>query len=368
MGAGFEDEVVLRLNEDGTFDPYTTSLEEEKDSTTTNSDDKDDCPEDLHHLLGWGGSWRYQDYTLLLASARPKTLKNLFTKRDTVFRGIPEAIVTPTLEEPGESQIEESGGASTATEQDMDISLCIPQGQISVGKFMYGQKHPMFFDEPMLFKPSNRGFVKMNQLLGQLNAVQKQNPDETNQPEPKFHASDFYDKVFYLATAEHPVEERYIEEDKHCDPDRNPLWDVRALEVNFFANNTFEAVSTEKTLRGKFGICGPEGDQVWMQVSIFGAGRSVSGSVFSEGRFVGQQDKRGYVGNIQAYPNKEDETIFHVYGHYFDGQPDIDNLQQYPTAGTFVLHEVELFYDDQDDDEDDYSFNDPWGGEEDAFL
>jgi hypothetical protein len=63
-----------------------------------------------------------------------------------------------------------------------------------------------------------------------------------------------------------------------------PVYSIAVMEVMFFANNTFASVGglegSGVILRGKFDIIGKERDQLWMQVLLFGFGRSVSGSVY----------------------------------------------------------------------------------------
>ena len=66
MGVGYVEEVVVRLNDDGTFDPYLAPLEDEDKEVAT----------DLLHMLGRGGIWQYQDKDLLLASSSD----NLYSK------------------------------------------------------------------------------------------------------------------------------------------------------------------------------------------------------------------------------------------------------------------------------------------------
>jgi hypothetical protein len=51
-------------------------------------------------------------------------------------------------------------------------------------------------------------------------------------------------------------------------------------------------------LRGKWSIIGEERDQLWMTVYRFGFGRSVSGSTFSEGKYLSNQDEVSYWGTI----------------------------------------------------------------------
>merc|ERR1712071_173034 len=47
------------------------------------------------------------------------------------------------------------------------------------------------------------------------------------------------------------------------------------------------------------------GDQLWMQVLRFGFGRSVSGSTYSEGTFLTQDDERSYWGTIEEVTHKK---------------------------------------------------------------
>jgi hypothetical protein len=65
-------------------------------------------------------------------------------------------------------------------------------------------------------------------------------------------------------------------------PQVDPLrpFDVRVMPIEFFANNTFTALGTNKILRGRYGTTGDEKSKLWFSVSLFGAGRSMKGSVF----------------------------------------------------------------------------------------
>ena len=56
-------------------------------------------------------------------------------------------------------------------------------------------------------------------------------------------------------------------------------------------------------LRGKFSIIGTDHNHLWMQIKRFGFGRSVSGSVFSEGRSLAKDDEKAYWGKISYYNN-----------------------------------------------------------------
>jgi hypothetical protein len=87
--------------------------------------------------------------------------------------------------------------------------------------------------------------------------------------------------------------------------------DIRAMPIEFYINNTFQALGINKILRGRFGILAqseqqPEHPQLWFQVSLFGAGRSAPGSVYSEGLGLVHEDKRLYIGEIT-------ESTVHVH-------------------------------------------------------
>jgi hypothetical protein len=59
-------------------------------------------------------------------------------------------------------------------------------------------------------------------------------------------------------------------------------------------------------LRGRFSVIGNKKDHIWMQILRFGFGRSVSGSVFSEGRSLSKEDEKVYWGKIQYDDDNED--------------------------------------------------------------
>jgi len=80
-----------------------------------------------------------------------------------------------------------------------------------------------------------------------------------------------------------------------------PIHKIRVLEMKFFANNTFATIRGigSDILRGTFSVVGEEKDHIWMQVILFGFGRSVSGSVFSEGKSLTKDDEKAYWGKIE---------------------------------------------------------------------
>jgi hypothetical protein len=87
----------------------------------------------------------------------------------------------------------------------------------------------------------------------------------------------------------------------------SPVHNIRVLEVKFFANNTFATIGGmggSAILRGRFSVVGREKDHIWMQVLRFGFGRSVSGSVFSEGKSLTKDDEKAYWGKIEYDGNQ----------------------------------------------------------------
>jgi len=344
-----EVEFALRLNEDGTFDPYTTM----DDSATTFRMQQLEGYQlnmDLQNLIGRGGCWDYRDQCLLLATDRSEKVGSANIK-DTVFEGKILAQVSERLNE-NEGPIEREDSSNDNTITDIDVHLSIPYGRISTGKFFYPNKHSAFFDQPMLFEPSVTGTFCMNQLLGKLNTrIHKEERDKASNTKAaaKYHKRDFYNRTFYLTDTPHPVNPGYAAQDLYYDESKATL-DIRVMPITFHPNDTFSTIGSGKILRGRYGITGKERDALWFQVSLFGAGRSAPGSVFSEGKLLSQDDRRGYVGPIQAYSNKHNETTYFVDGEYFYGT-DLKRARKPNSMGTFTLQEIdekdeEVGYDD----------------------
>lgn len=126
-------------------------------------------------------------------------------------------------------------------------------------------------------------------------------------------------------------------------------------------------------LRGKFSIVGREKDHLWMQIWRFGFGRSVSGSVFSEGSCLSKDDEKTYWGKIQ-YVDADEGGPINQSSESKELDPDSstamdrENVQRLMVKGSvifgyglepqpvglFVMTEsVENVDFDNDDDEDD---------------
>jgi hypothetical protein len=289
--------------------------------------------------------------------------------------------------------------ATYSVDTHLDAHLSVPKGALKVGKFFYPKTHPYFFDQPM-FQPVRSGSFSLRQVLGLLNT---QNPAALEIE--KFQRADFYNKTFSLTS--HPIVQRsrpkgnvrwsikynkYVHDpiSKQAQERENVETElpvpIRVMQVQFHTNNTFSSVAGlgESILRGKFDVIGDSKDQLWMQVTRFGFGRSISGSVYSEGRMLTQEDAKTYWGTIrfeQENDDGEQENNESPEGIIDDESTSAsttiseaandDKLERLEVKGSvimgwgleplpvalFIMREVTeldaLDYDDEDEDEDD---------------
>merc|ERR1719215_2547948 len=162
------------------------------------------------------------------------------------------------------------------------------------------------------------GSFSLQQILGTMNTKV-----EDDIPVEKFHKEDLMNKRYFLTSYPIPskrkkrqrwsikynkfVDEKPItkEEKLREEREKNAPVNIRTFEVELLANNTFctKAGLGNTILRGKWWIIGNEKDQLWMQVWRFGFGRSVSGSTYSEGAQLTQNDDKGYWGTIYEQKN-----------------------------------------------------------------
>ena len=169
--------------------------------------------------------------------------------------------------------------------------------------------------------------------------------------------------VFMLGKEDPPPKSKKQKyEEKMMD---QPVHKIRVLEMKFFANNTFATIGGigSDILRGKFSIIGKNKDHIWMQMILFGFGRSVSGSVFSEGKSLTKDDERAYWGEIEyeakdstkdhedSEPSKETNRKLIVKGSILFGY----GLEPMP-VGHFVLAETNSEEVDDFDNEDEEEF------------
>jgi hypothetical protein len=353
-------DIVLRLNEDGTFDRYKTSSSNMKE----NDDESEGADDELRLVLGRGGSWEYQDQTLFLAADRPTDDGNSLKVHDTVLTGKLEAQMTQRLTEQILDQDKPNEHKKETTSLDHDVHLSIPNGEVSIGKFMYPKKHKAFFDDPMLFHRTIIGTFQLSQLLGNLNARLEKDREEEKDTHKivKFHKKDLHGRKFFLTSTPLKVNPHYAAKDKNYDEDKE-MFDLRVMAITFHANNTFSTEGSGKVLRGRFGISGDERHKLWFQVSLFGAGRSAPGSVYSEGQTLSHEDRRGYRGVVQEYEQNNQTRMFILKGSVFYGN-DMGLQKRPPLAATFSMQEVIAKEDDNHDDEDE----DEDGGDEELDI
>jgi hypothetical protein len=214
---------------------------------------------------------------------------------------------------------------SHTTEKRWDAHLAVQKATVKVGKFFYPKHHPSFFELP-IYNPDKRGAFQLRQILGSLNTNL---PDQDTEVE-KFQRSDFYNKTFVLTS--HPLGQRRPKGEKRWsikqnkfvedppsnkaakkyaeDMENNPV-KIRVMQVRFFPNNTFATIggTGDAILRGKFDVIGQDKDSLWMHISRFGFGRSVSGSVFSEGRMLSHDDAKSYWGTIRYQSDNERHVV-----------------------------------------------------------
>lgn len=179
-------------------------------------------------------------------------------------------------------------------------------GDVFAGKFCYPKQHPAFFDEPIAATMKNQtgNFSLVRAIAAnsvQPSAALPKNATAANYNSiAPFQKSDFYGRKFFM-TIEPLILMRSLSKEA-AEIGRNLPVDIRAMPIQFYRNNTFQAFGMNKILRGRFDILIPNERrdlfELWFQVSLFGAGRSAPGSVYSEGLGLTHHDKRSYVGEI----------------------------------------------------------------------
>jgi len=347
-------EVLLMLKEDGSFQQYSDQDQKVPDKVQffTKSDEKFTILDRYCEFGKLRGKWSLVGGKLILATDRPMkedgTTTSIPKKNeenpDTILEGEvvatteeslydnpvlgsrrdgPQADTSPTTDartnrkSTPEKPVQRRNDAKNSQNPVSDTHLSVPKGQVNVGRFTYPQRHPSFFEAPM-FNPRASGKFELQQVLGTLNTQQQKSDEEF---EEKFTESDFYNKTFLLTS--HPMPKfqpkgnvrwsikynKFVEDPPPKSKNKKneeemmdqPIHQIRVLEMKFFANNTFATIGGigSDILRGRFSIVGKEKDHLWLQVILFGFGRSVSGSVFSEGKSLSKDDEKTYWGKIE---------------------------------------------------------------------
>lgn len=336
-----ETEILLLLKEDGSFQQYMNDVDMDEDideswkrfQQLSKLHAARQMTRQTYQERFLKGRWDYVDGKLFLAADRPSSAANsakqtatktlgpssaTVEQQDTLLVGRVVATYETTLPDNptvGDNTTLElgPGDASASTLVPVDTRLSVPLGTVKVGKFFYPRNHPSFFEQPM-FQPRKRDVVCLRQVLGNLNARRKAMEEVVVE---KYRCSDFYNKTFLLTS--HPLRHqikgrkkwsikynKFVYEKSEAarkaeEEEAQRMANIRVMQVRFFANNTFSTVAgmgQDVILRGKFDVIGQERDQLWMQVWRFGFGRSVSGSVYSEGRSLTQEDAKTYWGSI----------------------------------------------------------------------
>ena len=199
-------------------------------------------------------------------------------------------------------------------------------GTVKKGKFMYPFKHPTFFENIILVNETSLGSFVLEQQISS-SSILPETKEEINRKR-RFQPSDFYDRHFIL-TIEPLVGSKRA---KAAQQELNLPIDIRSFPIHFYRNETFQAWSVNKILRGRFQIIND--NELAFDVSLFGAGRSSPGSVFSEGIGLVHEDKRSYIGSIIE---KKNEKI-KVQGAVFFGT-DLGTDARPEPCGKFFLTE-----------------------------
>lgn len=394
---------LLMLKEDGSFQQYKNDEEVDVDASWSRFQARNRTLGALDEVTK--GKWDYVDGKLILAADRPES-GSQSSPEDKLLVGRVVASYESSLDDnPVLKPLREplQDHSATAT---VDAHLSVPRGTIKIGRFMYPTRHPSFFEQPM-FQPKVKRFAfSLQQVLGSLNARQRKSEESIE----KYKNSDFYNKTFLLTS--HPIPHRQpkgrkrwsIKLNKFVDdpPSKNaqaahddesdaPVM-IRVMQVAFHGNNTFSTVAGlgEAILRGKWDVIGQEKDQLWMQVWRFGFGRSVSGSTFSEGKSLTNEDAKSYWGTIRTVDDasvregvvSQEGDASHDSPAESDSAQDCKSNTQLEVKGSvllgwgleplpvarFVMKEVvrraderDIFNYDEDDDEDD-------GDDESQFL
>ncbi len=380
-----EEELLLMLKEDGSFQQCQKNDEEDIDQAWTrwqkSRQEKQQALDQLqYHFLH--GTWDFRDGKLILAADRAEPSKSDDMRRfskdpaqsitnsnenkkkpsDTLLTGRVVAKYSNKVKgRPLWSEEENTNSDNKVTERassnsNVDAYLSVPKGSVKVGRFFYPRNHPSFFDQPM-YDPKKRGTVSLRQVLGALNTA---SDEEEETMIEKFRNTDFHNKTFLLTS--HPIGFRAAK-DKRTDETEQRPDNVRVMQIQFHANNTFSTVAGigENILRGKFSIMGNLRDQFWMQVSRFGFGRSVSGSVFSEGNSISHEDAKSYWGTIgfqetmsnplnatRNVTSTEAKQLIEVKGSVLFGW----GIEPIPEA-RFIMRELASDESEEEEDEDD---------------
>ena len=226
---GENEDIFLLLREDGTFvQYYSPSVVGQSAALSTSNE--------AFAVQEMKGYWALVDGKLILATERPKDIKNVRAEghhHDTILEGRIVAVSeyslveNPALLEQQQQVTQQSNdnipkenssdSATTATDKtnnnkddgvskskNEDVHLSVPKGKVKVGKFFYPLNHPSFFEQP-IFKPMKTGSFELRQVLGNLNTHLPHDDDELVE---KFRKNDLMDKRYFSTSYPLPVERK----------------------------------------------------------------------------------------------------------------------------------------------------------------
>mmetsp|Transcript_13096 Transcript_13096/g.22451 ORF Transcript_13096/g.22451 Transcript_13096/m.22451 type:complete len:576 (+) Transcript_13096:257-1984(+) len=359
MQAKKQTEIFIKLKDDHTFQQCTAlqfsdGSEQADEEATIENQLEMELTKREKESFAWKGTWDFVDGKLILAADRPEKKpfsiyeeeeddgivgggKGGAKEMDTILVGRvavqqeDSLMDNPALEQQRQNESGDDPSSSSSQQQQqpkkgtIDVHLSVPKGKIKTGKFMYPKHHPSFFEQP-IYRPESKGRFELRQILGEYNAAVAD--DESDLVE-LFRKKDLVGKRFYLSTF--PLkkrrkkferwdvkENRYVTEEyeptseEKKEEELQPGKNMQVMAVELFANNTFSTLAglgSSTVLRGKWSIIGDRRDQLWMMVYRFGFGRSVSGSTFSEGTSLTQNDEKGYWGKITQVEDAGKDSI-----------------------------------------------------------
>jgi len=398
-----ETEIFIKLKDDNTFEQckalYFSDGTDEENSLEENLEMEVSKRE--RESFAWKGTWDFIDGKLILAADRPEKKpfsvyddngdvdgKDSSAEADTILVGkvavqSEESLTeNPVVEQrqmmSDQDALQEGEQANISSSQPnkgtIDVHLSVPKGKIKTGKFMYPKNHPSFFEQP-IYHPEAKGHFELRQILGEYNA--KLADDEDDDLTELFRKKDLVGKRFYLSTFPLPkrkkkferwdkVENRYVQDEyeptaeEKKEEELKPGNDMQVMAVELFANNTFstlQGLGSSTVLRGRWSIIGKKRDELWMLVSRFGFGRSVSGSTFSEGTSLTQNDEKGYWGTITEAVDCGNDSIEDNPSQWRNEKMEINGAVMIGwglepcSVGRFKMIEIEDTLEDEEEEE-----------------
>ncbi|KAG7349168.1 hypothetical protein IV203_011765 [Nitzschia inconspicua] len=313
QNANIDVEILLKLNPDGTFKQCNEGYKEGK----------------------WiSGIWRLMD-----DSSSSNGTKVVLAMNRQYFGPQFDLVLEGCLRYYDDGGQTVNGNAEPGGKTNRPLALL---GNVQKGKYLHPRGHPSFFDPPFLANREIVGPFHMEQSLSTYSILgERRDSMESESSASKIQSSDFWEKKFIL-TIEPLLQSKKIKEQT-----RNEPVDIRSMPVTFFSNNTFSAMGVNKILRGRFQVqTSSEGDyELSMQVSLFGAGRSAPGSVYSEGLGLSHEDKRTYIGTIQEQfipldDGRSQKRMFYVQGIIFFGTDLGEDARPEPVARFYLSEDA----------------------------